>query len=109
MIHASLRIAPAPQKREEVLRILRSLLGPTRVAPGCVSCGFYQDAENENVLCYMEQWETEQDLQRHVQSDDYRKVLALMDLSCEPPEVKFHKISETFGIEYLTRVRRLAG
>lgn len=109
MIHASLRVVPAAEKRKEVLRILRSLLGPTRVEPGCVSCRFYQDAEDEDALCYVEEWETEQDLQRHVQSDDYRKVLALMDLSGQPPEVRFYMVSKTFGIEYLTRTRSLVG
>jgi quinol monooxygenase YgiN len=105
MIHASLKVVPLAERREEALRIIRSLLGPTSAAPGCISCGFYTDARNENVLCYVEDWETEKDLQRHIRSDDYRKFLALIDLSSEPPDLKFHRVSETFGIEYLGRVR----
>jgi quinol monooxygenase YgiN len=56
----------------------------------------------------VEDWQTEEDLQRHIRSDDYRKFLALIDLSSEPPELTFHRVSETFGIEYLSRVRSLA-
>ena len=105
MIHASLKVVLPAEKRAEALRIVRSLLGPVSAAPGCLSCGSYTDAQNENVLCYVEDWETEQDLQRHILSDDYRKFLALVDLSSQPPELKFHKVSETFGMEYLSRVR----
>jgi len=104
MLYTSLRIVPPAEKREEALRILRSLLGPTRVARGCISCRFYEDGEDPNALSYVEEWQTEQDLERHIRSGDYRKVLAVMDLACEPPELKFYKASETFGIEYVARL-----
>ena len=107
MIHACLKVVLPAERRAEALRIVRSLLGPTSAAPGCASCGFYTDAQNENILCYVEDWETEEDLQRHIRSDDYRKFLALIDLAGEPPDLRFHRVSETFGIEYLSRVRSL--
>jgi len=107
MIHVSLKVMPPADRQEEALRIVRSLLGPTSAAPGCVHCGFYTDAQNENTLCYVEDWQTEEDLQRHIRSDDYRKFLALIDLSGEPPDLKFHRVSETFGMEYVSRVRSL--
>ncbi len=107
MIHVSLKIFPPVERHEESLRIVRGLLGPTSATPGCVHCGFYTDAQDENVLCYVEDWETEKDLQSHILSDDYRKFLALIDLSSEPPDLKFHRVSETFGMEYLNRVRNL--
>ena len=109
MIHVSLKVQLPAKRREEALRIVNSLLGPTSAAPGCANCGFYTDAQDENILCYVEDWRTEEDLQRHIRSDDYRKFLALIDLSGEPPELEFHIVSETFGIEYLSRVRSLVG
>jgi quinol monooxygenase YgiN len=109
MIHVSLKVIAPSDRREEALRIVRSLLGPTSAEPGCVNCSVYTDAQNENTLCYVEDWQTEEDLQRHIRSDDYRKFLALIDLSSEPPDLKFHRVSETFGIEYLSRVRSLVG
>ncbi len=109
MIHASLKLVPPADRREEALRIIRSLLGPTGAAPGCLNCGFYADTRDEGILCYVEDWQTEEDLQRHIRSEDYRKFLALIDLSTEPPDLKFHRVSETFGIEYLTQVRSPLG
>jgi len=107
MIHVSLKVVPTPARREEALRLVRSLLGPTSAAPGCIHCGFYTDAQNENTLCYVEYWQSEEELERHIRSDDYRKFLALVDLSNQPPELKFQRVSETFGMEYLSRVRSL--
>ena len=109
MIHVSLKVVLPAKRRPEALRIIRSLLGPVSAAPGCLNCGFYTDAQDENVLCYVEDWETEKDLQRHIRSDDYRKFLALIDLSSEPPDLKFHKVAQTFGIEYLSLVRSPVG
>ena len=109
MIHASLKVVLPAERREEAQRIVRSLLGPVSAVPGCLGCGFYTDAQNENTLCYVEDWETEEDLQRHIRSDDYRKFLALIDLSSEPPDLKFHRVSQTFGLEYLSRVRSPVG
>ncbi|MFO7902666.1 MAG: putative quinol monooxygenase [Planctomycetota bacterium] len=105
MIHASLRVVVPTEKRPEAARLVRSLLGPTSAEPGCIHCGSYTDFQNESVLCYVEDWETEEDLRRHIRSRDYRKFLALMDLSSEPPDLKFQRVSETLGIEYLARVR----
>ena len=105
MIYASLRVVLPEERREESMRLVRSLMGPTSAAPGCVHCGYYTDAQNESVLCYVEEWQTEEALQHHIRSDDYRKFLALVDLSCEPPDLKFHRVSETFGIEYIGQVR----
>jgi len=109
MIHASLKVVLPEERLGEAVRIIRSLLGPISAEPGCLSCGFYTDSQNENALCYVEDWETEEDLQRHIRSDDYRKFLALIELSSEPPDLKFHKVSQTFGIEYLRQVRSPVG
>ena len=107
MIQASLRIVAPAEKREEIVHTFRSLLEPTEVKHGCLGCHFYQDVADENALTYVEQWQTQEDFERHVRSDQYRKHLALIDLSTSPPELKFHTISETSGIEYLATVRTL--
>ena len=107
MIQASLRIVAPAGKRDEIVRTFRSLLEPTEVKHGCLGCRFYQDVADENALTYVEEWQTQEDLERHLRSDQYRKLLALIDLSTAPPELRFHTISETSGIEYLATVRTL--
>jgi quinol monooxygenase YgiN len=105
MIMSTLRIVAPPAKRNEVVRTLNSLLGPTRVQPGCVNCRVYSEIEDKNVLILLEEWSSQADLDRHLGSNDYKKVLALMDMSNTQPEIKFNTVSDTKGIEAIEVAR----
>ena len=105
MIQASLRIVAPAEKRAEIVRAFRLLLEPTEVKHGCLGCRFYQDVLDKNALTYVEEWQTQGDLEHHLRSEQYRKLLALIDLSTVPPALRFHTISETSGLEYLASVR----
>ena len=105
MIQASLRIVAPPEKRDDILRAFRSLLGPTRVAPGCLRCHVCVDMEDENAIIYVEEWQATEDLERRLRSDQYRRVLAMIETSTEAPELRYNTISETTGLEYLAAVR----
>jgi quinol monooxygenase YgiN len=105
MLITSVRINAPPKRRDEILRTLRSLLGPTRVLPGCVTCRFYQDVEDPNLLTLIEEWETREALDRYVRSNDYRKILAAMDLASEPPEVQFCSVLSISGMELIEEIR----
>lgn len=44
-------------------------------------------------FCFLvEVWRSTERMQRHLQSEDFRLVLALMDLSAAPPEFKVHQV-----------------
>ena len=105
MITVTLDITASPEKRGEILDILRSFLEPTRVQPGCISCRLYQDLENQNVIAYEEMWQTQADLDRHICSDNYRNILFVMEMSSESPEIKFNTISHSTGMESIEALR----
>lgn len=105
MILVTLRIVLAPAARAEVLQTLRSVAGPTRVKAGCVGCWLYRDTENENAVTLVEEWRTWADLERHLGSDDYRKILAVMDSAVEPPGLRFHTIAHSDGFEAVEKAR----
>jgi quinol monooxygenase YgiN len=105
MIMSTLRIVVRPAKRDEILRTVNSLLGPTRVQPGCISSQFYTDVEDPNVLILSEEWKSQADLDRHLRSDQYRKILAVMDMSDSPPDIKFSTISDVKGMDAIRAAR----
>ena len=105
---ALVRVVVATEKRADVLRTLRSLMGPTQVQRGCISCHLYRDAGNENALTYVEYWNCRDALDRHMRSDQYRKLLAVIDESVEPPEIRFDTVSETEGIAAIWSARGVA-
>jgi quinol monooxygenase YgiN len=98
-------MAVPPDKREDVLRTLRLVMGPTAAHTACISCRIHQDIEDENVLIYEEEWESREALEAHIRSNDYRKVLLVMELASEPPEIKFVEALRIDGMELIEEVR----
>ena len=106
---AHLRMVVPLDKRNDVIKTLRSIVGPTRAEPGCISCHLNQDVENANVLNYVEEWRSKEDLNRHIRSDQYRKVMAAIDEATDPPEVRFHTIWQTERMEMIRKARDSPG
>ena len=105
MIMSSLCIVVPSAKRNEVVRTLNSLLGPTRAQPGCISCHIYSEVDDQNALILLEEWNSQADVDRHLRSNHYKKVLAIMDMSNTQPEIKFNTISDTKGMEAIEAAR----
>lgn len=104
MVLVLLRLTVAPEHLDEVLQTVRSTLGWTRAASGCVNCGIYVNAEEPDEVLYVEQWVSDEGLGRHVRNGCWRSLFAVMEASAEPPEVEFIRTDRSRGLEYLKRV-----
>jgi quinol monooxygenase YgiN len=105
MVHSTVRLVLPPRRQAEVLQLLISIAERSRDDPGCVSCRIYQDAQEENVLMVEEVWRNEEDLRRHLRSEDYRHLLLVVEMAVEPPEIAFHSISRASGMETIEEAR----
>ena len=108
LITATLRIDAAKAKQKEITRLLRSLIGPTRVETGCISCRLYGELDNPSSVTWMEEWRTENDLKRHLRSPQYRKILIALDMADAEPEVRFDTVVETAGMQLIAEARGVA-
>ena len=104
MIQASLRLVAPKQKREEILGVLSCLKGPAEATRACLACHIFQDVQDENVLTYVVTWETQEDLEEHLRSDRFRRLLPYIEMSREPPQVDFSTIDQVGGIEFMVEV-----
>ena len=109
MIHASLRIKFAPDNFPAARDILLALVERTRVRPGCLGCEMYQDLRERHVLLLEEWWETQADLDRHLRSDAYGRVILVMEMATEHPLIRFNEISHSTGLETVERARSSLG
>ena len=75
--------------------------------PGCLGCGIYAGVEDANILAFMEEWDTQEDFERHLRSAAYRTLLEVMELAREAPTVQFHTVVQTVGIEAIYAARGL--
>ena len=108
MITASLRVVVPGRRRTEAMRAMRSLKGPTSAQPGCVACRILEDADEEGVLFYVEEWGSRERLERHIRSGHYRQLLAIMEMSQEQPQLRYDTVSQRQGFELVEAIRSSA-
>ena len=89
----------------KALSAMRQVAGPLEAQPGCQACRILADVRSEGLLSLMVTWETDEDLERHIRSELFWKVLALMEVSSRKPEIRFHTVSRTDGLEAIERIR----
>src|SRR5271169_4450651 len=95
-----------PERRGDILETMRGMLEPARVERGCLSYRFYEDVENRNAFVLLEEWATQEDIERHISKDSQRRLLALMDLLSEQPEMRFNTVSYTAGMDLIENVQK---
>ena len=105
MIVGTIRILPPPNRRAEVLEVLRAIQGPVLAQAGCSSCHVYEEEGSEPAVVLVERWQTEAAFEAHLRSETYRRILGAVELSGSPPEICFDHISQSEGIERIERSR----
>ena len=60
-----------PEKRTEFFQTVGRLLEPIKSAKGCRTFGFYLDTSDENSTLLVSEWDTESDLNKYLESNDF--------------------------------------
>jgi quinol monooxygenase YgiN len=97
------------ERRNDLLETMRGMLEPARVERGCLSYRLYEDVENRDAFVLMEEWATQEDLERHISKDNQQRLLTLLDLLSEQPELRFNTVSHTAGMELIGDVLKTEG
>jgi quinol monooxygenase YgiN len=74
----------------ELSQTIASLIGYIRTEKGCKRCDFYQSIEDENKLCLLEEWDSQENLKNYLKSGRFRILRGAMNLLKEPYEMMFH-------------------
>jgi quinol monooxygenase YgiN len=107
MIQATVTIVAHPSQRQGVLEALRSLLAGAACEAGCLRRRLHEDVEAKGSFTFVEEWASAGDLQRRLRSAAYLRLLQIMELSTEPPDVRFLEIAEARGMEVVYAAREL--
>jgi quinol monooxygenase YgiN len=105
MVIAIVDIKATSETREELRRALSSLSGPTEAEAGCTSCQLYQGVSEASVLRVESRWKEASDLLRHLRSDNYKRLLLMMELGVEAPTIEFFTVSELRGLDFIKAAR----
>ena len=74
-----------------------------------MGCGIYEEHNNQCSIFYVEQGESKEHLDRHIQSNLYCRIITAMELAREAPKIYFHEVSKTMGIELIEALRSQGG
>jgi quinol monooxygenase YgiN len=106
MVVARYRMVPDPNQLTDFLQVVRSVLEPIRVQPGCRGCTLYRDETEGNIYVLIQEWETDQHLTAHFSSVTFRALLIAMDMLREPPVVNFDCVTSTRALDSIDRVKQ---
>ena len=105
MFLALVKIYPRPGLERSILEVLDSLKGPTSIIGDCLGSSVSIEPEEGGAICYSEQWRSRESLDRHLRSPLYGRILAAMEFSRIPPEVKFYEATGVGGLDLVEKVR----
>jgi len=109
MVVFTLSVVIPKSRRADFVQSLSALVGPTRVAPGCIGCRLYADLENRNAFTLVEEWASQAALDQHLASDAHKTLVAAMELSAQPPAIHFDTVGQRAGLEVIEAARRSRG
>ena len=85
---------------------LHAVAADTRDVRGCVGCSVLTDIGKSGAVRYVEDWQTEEDLRRRLQSDTFNQVITLIDRASRAPRIEFALPQGPRGLDFVEEVRR---
>jgi quinol monooxygenase YgiN len=76
MVHVVARFLAKPGQEEALGRVLAVLVAPTRREPGCHQYDLLSNPGNPADLCFVERWESDDALDRHLETAHVQRALA---------------------------------
>ena len=81
-------------KLQEVLRLTEELVQETLKEKGCISYEAYQDINDSQKIVMLEEWESEEALKIHQESEHFRRLVPMMGKMTE----------ENYGVNILKKI-----
>lgn len=80
-----------PEKREELIALLRSFMAPTRAEAGCVEYQFHECKDEPNTFMFYENWVNQEALDLHLGMPHIRPIFERQaELLASPPVLRHY-------------------
>jgi quinol monooxygenase YgiN len=97
------RITVRPEKRKELCQTISSLLDPVKREKGCLNYGFYEEADDSNTFVLIGEWESPDDWNNHLYSNNLAVLLGSISLLCDISHLDFKLLSHVTSGEAMSR------
>lgn len=96
MVIVIARVRPRPDRREELLAILREVQTASRADDGCLHYGYYVEITDPDACIAVEEWRDRDALAAHLQTPHVQRLVrALPDMLAGVPEIVSHEVAES--------------
>jgi quinol monooxygenase YgiN len=109
MAKASFRIVVDTPRADDVLAVFRSQMGPTQCRSGFIGCSLERDVDRPGAIRFHTTWENQAHLRAFINSEVMDRVLQLLELSVEKPEILVCCGDEAAGLTSVLTLRDESG
>ena len=105
VVQLFVRLSAAPGREHELADALRSMKRQVHRQRGCSAVHVAAEIDDAGALWYCEEWQDRERLEDHMRTNQFARLLALLETTPNPPLLEFRFVSETWGLEYVATVR----
>jgi quinol monooxygenase YgiN len=105
LMTCSIDMSFSPENLDRSIQLLRSVVGRTLAKTGCKACTVGKDTSENGLVRYHEMWDSQATFERHVRSEEFRRVLMTMDMCRIEPRVVLGNLTGHTGIASLRELR----
>jgi quinol monooxygenase YgiN len=106
VVQLTVRLLAAPDRVDGIVRtLLRVVMRPAQQLSGCHFAQVYQRVNEPLRVDYVEEWDDLAGLRPELSGERFSRLLEVVEMAAEAPEVEFRLISETHGIDYIATQR----
>jgi quinol monooxygenase YgiN len=105
VVQLFLRLSAPAGRERELTQVLQTIIVPARLSRGCSRVELCAEVEQPRVLCYLEEWDEEEELFVQLRSERFSRLLEVMECASEPPFLEFRFVTTRRGLDYIEFAR----
>jgi quinol monooxygenase YgiN len=105
MVELLVRLTATSGQSEQLIQALRSVMRDTYLEGVCQAAHAASDVDDPDIVWDCEDWANIEGFERHVRSESFDRLLAIIETTAKAPLIECRVVSETRGAEYLAAVR----
>lgn len=95
MIIVTAKITAKPGERNNIISKAKDLIKSTRLESGCISYDLYASTEDDDVLVMIEQWNNQDILDSHMQTEHFKAFgAAIEDILARDLDIDVYSVHE---------------
>lgn len=105
-VHTTIRMLIPTRKQHEAIEILTAVSAQVQFEPNCIFSRIYRGVDDVRAIMIEERWTSDETMQQHLRSDAYRRILMVIEMAEERPEIRFDVIAQSTGVETIENARQ---